>query len=228
MAVKNSTNVCGKFFKYLRTLLCPGLDHTCWTSLYRNEDYPRNRFTEPEKDWADFTVCDVSDRLGQHLASQTHGFVQPKSSTDSKAVITYHLEVKTAKSKLETPVKLSDNQISLAQKYSRRGFGSSTSSGSRRHPTDVYVLVRVYDIEAQHPPDPKVSFFIDPWDRLCKAASALLSDKVGNGFYVWPALSEIENPAVTLAPQQQQQQPENETATGVGTEPEDDSGNSSL
>ncbi len=59
-------------------------------------------------------------------------------------------------------------------------------------------MVRVYDLEVESPPKPKLRFFIDPLDRVRRAASALLSRSGEGCVFVWPALTWDASLAIDL------------------------------
>ena len=125
-----------------------------------------------EKDFADFEFTDTNNKLGEYFELKVSGFVLPRNARG----ITYHLEVKTTMGGPRTPVKLSNNQISMAKRNSRRLMS---------HQTDTYVLVRVYDLSIM-PPEPKLRFFIDPWDMICRNGLEIEGEE---GIFVRPGLT---------------------------------------
>jgi hypothetical protein len=94
--------------------------------------------------------------------------------------VTYHLEVKTTFGAITTPALLSNNQISMAKRYSSRLVSSDTQ-------TNVYILVRVYDL-ASEPCRPQFCLFPDPWELICKDLLQIGGD---TGIYVRPRTSEL-------------------------------------
>jgi hypothetical protein len=161
-----------KVFKFLKQQLSPSFDYDEWTSNNRNKDFPRNPFRGNQKHSADFTFKDTDGKLGQYFASKVPGF----AAGGTIGVMTYHLEVKTTLDGIDTLAMLSNNQISLAKKYSPRLVP---------HQKDIYVLVRVYDVGLR-PPEPKLQFFIDPWDWICRNSLHIQGEQ---GIYVRPALT---------------------------------------
>jgi hypothetical protein len=147
-----------------------------WTSRGRTKIFP-NPFSDDfrEKDFADFTYVDTDRRLRMYLSEHIPNFESP---TGQRNNITYHLEVKSTLGSLHNPALLSNNQISMAKKYSGRFQTPDTQS-------DVYILVRVYGLGFD-PPQPQFCLFPDPWNFICQD-SLLIEGEAG--IYVRPKVA---------------------------------------
>lgn len=161
-------------------------DH--WTSNNRNRVFD-NHFgnRQMEKYYADFTYRDDDGKLGKYIA-QCNG---ESGVSPTNHVITYHLEVKTTLGGLRTPVLLSNNQIQMAKRHSLRLEPSSFAQ------TDIYVLVRICDLGGEGVPRPKLSFFVDPWDLVCRNFLTIKGEK---GIYVRPSMSPASHGSVAVIP----------------------------
>lgn len=140
-----------------------------------------------EKYYADFTYRDDDGKLGKYIAPRNG----ETSVNPTNHVITYHLEVKTTLDGLRTPVRLSNNQIQMAKRHSLRLVPSSLTQ------TDIYVLVRIYDLGHEGVPKPKLSFFVDPWDLVCRNFLTIGGEK---GIYVRPSVSSASHGSVAEIP----------------------------
>lgn len=118
---------------------------------------------------------DTNGRLRTYLNEHVPNFEGPTGQENN---ITYHLEVKSTMGSLHTPALLSNNQISLAKKYS--GVFSTPATQ-----TDVYILVRVYGLGSD-PPQPQFCLFPDPWNLICQGSLLIEGE---SGIYVQPNVS---------------------------------------
>ncbi|KIW35069.1 uncharacterized protein PV07_01789 [Cladophialophora immunda] len=163
-------------YKFLEDKLSPFFTPENWTSRGRAKAFP-NPFSDDfrEKDFADFTYVDTDGRLRMYLSENVPNFENP---TGQRNNITYHLEVKSTLGSLHNPAFLSNNQISMAKKYSGRFSTPATQ-------TDVYILVRVYGLGSD-PPQPQLCLFPDPWNLICQD-SLLIEGEAG--IYVRPKVA---------------------------------------
>ncbi|EXJ91699.1 hypothetical protein A1O3_00249 [Capronia epimyces CBS 606.96] len=159
-------------YKFLEDKLSPLFTPENWTSRARTKAFP-NPFSDDfrEKDFADFTYVDTDGRMRMYLSEHVPNFESPTGQGN----ITYHLEVKSSLGGLHTPALLSNNQISMAKKWSGRFSTPATQ-------TDVYILVRVYGLGSD-PPQPQLCLFPDPWNLICQD-SLLIEGEAG--IYVRP------------------------------------------
>ncbi len=152
--------------------MSPSFTPENWTSRSRTKVFS-NHFSSAfrEKDFADFTYVDTEGGLRRYLREQIPTFESPTVQSN----ITYHLEVKTTLGGLSVPALLSNNQISMAKKYSGR-FSTPAMQ------TDVYILVRVFGLGSD-PPRPEFCLFPDPWNLICLGSLCIEGE---SGIYVHP------------------------------------------
>jgi hypothetical protein len=155
--------------EWLSRNLSPDWDATQhWTSRSRNQMYPNSPFVEREKDFADFTYPDTSRKLTELLMA--HGSLQNASHWLSSP-ITYHLEVKSTPELFSEPFYISNNQVNkvsipicvslVMDSNSFQARQLTVPWGSNSIPTDVYVILRVYDLEKDT--GPGFTAYVDPW-----------------------------------------------------------------
>ncbi|KIW17396.1 hypothetical protein PV08_04590 [Exophiala spinifera] len=163
-------------YKFLEDKLSPSFTPKNWTSSARAKAFPNNPVGDDfrEKDFADFTFADTDGRMRMYLSEHVPNFQIP---TGQRNDITFHLEVKSTLGSLHDPAILSNNQISMAKKYSGRFSTPATQ-------TDVYILVRVYGLgsDPDHP-RPRLCLFPDPWNLICQDSLLIEGE---TGIYVRP------------------------------------------
>jgi hypothetical protein len=147
-------------FKHLQKLLGNSFSFKNWTSRNRNRAFAdaQMRQTAPdyadfvgkEKDHADFEFRDDTGALGEYLSQR--GRRLPRWNG---APTLYHLEVKSAEGPLQTPFFMSNNQMDMARRY--------TISGPCR---EVYVIIRVYDLDTKDQKAARLHDFVDPWSLV--------------------------------------------------------------
>ncbi|PMD48990.1 hypothetical protein L207DRAFT_505973 [Hyaloscypha variabilis F] len=146
---------------FINEWLSRNLDHEWdatrhWTSRNRNQIYPNNPFVGKEGGFADFTYKDTSGKLTEILS--TLGFIRDVE-TWSQCPPIYHLEVKSTLGPCIEPFYMSNNQVEKARTY-------AVSWDSDSIPTDVYVILRVYDLEKET--SPGFTAYVDPWTMYMK------------------------------------------------------------
>lgn len=114
----------------------------------------RHYYHIQEANYADFTILDpdASQAFTQYLRDNWSWTKCVDENTN------YHLEVKSTPSRVEDDTwwTFSPNQIRMARSW------SVNLSANSRPLRDVYILVRVFDIEG----DPKLWFVVDPWASI--------------------------------------------------------------
>ncbi|KAK1710527.1 hypothetical protein BDP67DRAFT_521499 [Colletotrichum lupini] len=138
-----------------------------WTSRLRKR-CGYSDFLGDESVTADFTY---TDKGGGYMLPLLHnvGIVE---ETWFRRTITYHMEVKGTVRGLEEPFHLSQKQMNLTQKY---------RLDKSKIPTDVFIIVRVYEIEGEKP---SFRFYLDPWAKIFNGELVLTSD---HGYCVAPS-----------------------------------------
>ncbi|KAK0382401.1 hypothetical protein CLIM01_00214 [Colletotrichum limetticola] len=138
-----------------------------WTSRLRKR-CGYSDFLGDESVTADFTY---TDKGGGYMLPLLHnvGIVE---ETWFRRTITYHMEVKGTVRGLEEPFHLSQKQMNLTQKY---------RLDKSKIPTDVFIIVRVYEIEGEKP---SFRFYLDPWVKIFNGELVLRSD---HGYCVAPS-----------------------------------------
>ncbi|KAH0427347.1 heterokaryon incompatibility [Colletotrichum camelliae] len=136
-----------------------------WTSRLRvAKGYPD--FLGDESKTADFTYKDEGGRMLSVIGLSSFA----KDWRDKH--ITYHIEVKGTVLEVSEPFHMSQHQMDMALKHSRREL----------IPTDIYVIARVYGLGHRHA-DTRVRFYIDPWRYISAGRLNLKSE----GYEVTPA-----------------------------------------
>jgi hypothetical protein len=172
-------------FQYLKQLLGPSITYKTWTSAYRNRAFrdprmfqeagkPDEKFEDrKQKHNSDFTYVDHDGRLGQYLSQRGRHLPRWKDKSGKEIPLTFHLEVKSTPGRLDDAFHLSNNQMDLAKKW------------SLRIPLlDVYVVLRVYDLDYENALTAKVMHYVDPWRMVCDGTLHLWTS---NGFEVTPS-----------------------------------------
>jgi hypothetical protein len=120
--------------------------------------------------FADFTYQDTNGKLTEILT--THGFICDVETWLESPPI-YHLEVKSTSGPCKEPFHMSNNQVTMVSFSNVLGSGNyenadtfqarkhTVSWGSGRIPTDVYIVLRVYNLEKET--DPGFTAYVDPW-----------------------------------------------------------------
>ncbi|KAH7013105.1 hypothetical protein EDB80DRAFT_607184 [Ilyonectria destructans] len=118
-----------------------GWSHEQWTSKLRVENgHPR--FTELERNFADFTYTDDSGQMKAYF--QNAGVDQATRWSNST---TYHLEVKTTTGSCNQPFFVSQNQVNMMRKFDK-------------DPGNAYILLRVFDVDGD---SPGLKIYPSPW-----------------------------------------------------------------
>jgi hypothetical protein len=146
--------------KHLQKLLGHSFSYKNWTSRNRNRAFADAEmrqteadyadFVGKEKDHADFEFRDDTGALGEYLSQR--GRRVPRSNG---APILYHLEVKSSLGPLQEQFHMSNNQMDMARRY--------TISGPCR---EIYVIIRVYDLDIKDQKAAKLHYFVDPWNLI--------------------------------------------------------------
>ena len=126
----------------------------------------------PEGDFADFTYHDSNGKLTELLT--TLGFIRDTENWSQRPPI-YHLEVKSTSEPCNEPFFMSNNQMEKvpppevpgewrkfckdANAYQARRY--TLPWGESSIPTDVYVILRVYNLEKETAPG--FTAYVDPW-----------------------------------------------------------------
>ncbi|KAF2145105.1 uncharacterized protein K452DRAFT_343652 [Aplosporella prunicola CBS 121167] len=137
------------------------LTPSVWTSHFRERD-GHAPFSE-DSNSADFTIC-AEDKLKKRLVAEiaeqlsTGTAERLVASSDSA---TFHIEVKGTKGPCELEFFLSDLQWKMAREYTCRGDGTV--------PEDIYILVRVFNIDST----PQYRFYVDPWNMYMQGELSL-------------------------------------------------------
>jgi hypothetical protein len=175
-------------FKHLKRLLGPSISHRNWTSAYRNRAFSDPRMVQAEKEagkdyeefvvkeqseYSDFTYIDHDGRLGQYLSERGRRLPRWKDRSDKKMPLRFHLEVKSTRDPLDEPFHLSNNQMDLAKKWTLGG-----------PLLDVYVVLRVYDLDYENTLTAKVVYYVDPWRMVCDRTLHL---RASNNFELTPS-----------------------------------------
>lgn len=145
-----------------------------WTSKLR-ADHDLPPFTQPEKEFTDFTYADIAGRMRAFL--QTAGV---HVNDEWSEYTTYHLEVKaTCENRHDEPFYLSQNQVdtvSLPGGFVIAKTGVVDSSMQMRKydkdPNNAYILLRVYGI---HGSSPGFKIYSCPWSLYMNGGLTLLS-----------------------------------------------------
>lgn len=175
-------------FQYLKQLLGPSISYETWTSAYRNRAFSDPRMVQAEEEAgksyekfedkkqkhnSDFTYIDHDGRLGQYLSQRGRRLPRWKDRSGKEIALTFHLEVKSTTGRLDEPFHLSNNQMDLAKKW------------SLRIPLlDVYVVLRVYDLDYENTLTAKVMHYVDPWRMVCDGTLRL---RTSNSFELTPS-----------------------------------------
>jgi hypothetical protein len=175
-------------FQYLKQLLGPSITYKTWTSAYRNRAFRDPRMFQAEKEAgkpdekfenrkakhnSDFTYVDHDGRLGQYFSQRGRHLPRWKDKSGKEIPLTFHLEVKSTPGRLDEAFHLSNNQMDLAKKW------------SLRIPLlDVYVVLRVYDLDYENALTAKVMHYVDPWRMICDGTLHLWTS---NDFEVKPS-----------------------------------------
>lgn len=124
-----------------------------WTSKIRNDFLEDHAMPEDqlEADYADFTFKDGTGAFASFLYTHGHG----PARAWIKAIITYHVEVKSTVGKLTDVFHLSWNQMNMARRK------SLLDKPADHVPDEVYVLLRVYSLDNED--DCEVTALVDPW-----------------------------------------------------------------
>jgi hypothetical protein len=132
------------------------------------------RFEDKEQKYnSDFTYVDHDGRLGQYLSQRGRRLPRWKDRSGKEITLTFHLEVKSTTWGLDEAFHLSNNQMDLAKKW------------SQRIPLlDVYVVLRVYDLDYEKKLTAKVMHYVDPWRMVCDGTLHL---KTSGGFELTPS-----------------------------------------
>jgi hypothetical protein len=118
-----------------------------WTSRHRTTSgYSPLPFEGPHSTNANFTIDDSAGTFTQFLTKLTKSAECWLSKPP-----TYHLEVKTTAGGLLVQFNLSHTEFIRARRYRTPDYGC---------PTDVSVLVRVWNIEGG---EPQMTLFVDTW-----------------------------------------------------------------
>ena len=83
------------------------------------------------------------------------------------------MEVKSTRDPLDEPFHLSNNQMDLAKKWTLGG-----------PLLDVYVVLRVYDLDYENTLTAKVVYYVDPWRMVCDRTLHL---RASNNFELTPS-----------------------------------------
>jgi hypothetical protein len=175
-------------FKHLKQLLGSSISHRNWTSAYRNRAFCDPRMVQAEKEagndyeefavkeqgeYSDFTYIDHDGRLGQYLSERGRRLPRWKDRSGKEMPLRFHLEVKSTVSPLDEPFHLSNNQMDLAKKWTLGG-----------PLLDVYVVLRVYDLDYTSALTAKVVYYVDPWRMVCDGTLHL---RASNNFELTPS-----------------------------------------
>ncbi|KAF5513004.1 hypothetical protein CGCA056_v012212 [Colletotrichum aenigma] len=136
-----------------------------WTSKLRVEKgYPD--FLEDESKTADFTYTDENGRMLPAMGLPSH------TQDWGDKHITYYIEVTGTVFDVSEPFHVSQHQMDMARKYSKREL----------IPTDIYVIARVYRLGHRYM-NTEVKFYVDPWRSISAGRLNLKSE----GYEVTPA-----------------------------------------
>jgi hypothetical protein len=182
-------------FQHLKRLLGPSISHRNWTSAYRNRAFSDPRMVQAEKEagkdyeefivkeqskYSDFTYIDHDGRLGQYLSQRGRRLPRWKDRSGKERPLRFHLEVKSTTNPLDEPFHFSNNQMDLAKKWSLGG-----------PVLDVYVVLRVYDLDYENTLTAKVVYYVDPWRMVCDGTLHL---RASNSFELTPSSTALAIP----------------------------------
>jgi hypothetical protein len=182
-------------FKHLKELLGPSISHRNWTSAYRNRAFSDPRMVQAEKEvginyqefivkeqseYSDFTYIDHDGRLAQYLSQRGRRLPRWKDGPSKQKPLRFHLEVKSTMNSLDEPFHLSNNQMDLAKKWTLGG-----------PLLDVYVVLRVYNLDYENSLTAKVVRYVDPWRMVCDGTLHL---RTSNSFELTPSNTALAIP----------------------------------
>ncbi|VDB87553.1 unnamed protein product [Peniophora sp. CBMAI 1063] len=163
-------------FELLSRLLGRSAALECWTSELRgkcSEGFPE--YSPTASTWGDFTISDpeMCARFGAYLYKARPDRLE--AYTKSEKWPRFHLEVKSTSEGPHVPFHLSNRQFEIAKELHMRNRDGDHSTTL---PSDVFVLVRVWDVQSPKPSLNNMAFYADPFQGLLDGQLRLVSDSV--------------------------------------------------
>ena len=170
---------CGErtVFNLLKDILGDSIDEDIWTSelRHRASNFKQWIPEDPSIPYSDFTVPDAEGLLAAWM--QEMGVDMPatwREQSGRKVLFVYHIEVKSTTKSASEPFFMSHLQMDrckeMAEGVEPESSGRSGSNGSASK--EVYVIFRVYDVDADNTvafKQPGLEIYCDPWTMIREA-----------------------------------------------------------
>jgi hypothetical protein len=148
-------------FNILRDIFGASIDESAWTSELRHHvaGYKPWVPEDPSALYSDFTVRDRNGVLANWMIANEVKVPADWEAEGRAKDMLYHIEVKsTAKPYVDDPFFMSHLQMDKAREIG--GMRSPSRSGG---PKEVFVILRVYDVEGE---EPGLEVYCDPWGMM--------------------------------------------------------------
>jgi hypothetical protein len=148
-------------FNILQDIFGASIDESAWTSELRHHvaGYKPWVPDDPTALYSDFTVRDRNGILANWMIENGVKVPADWEPEDKEKDLLYHIEVKsTAKPYVDDPFFMSHLQMNKAREIA--GMKSRSGSGALK---EVFVIMRVYDVEAE---EPGLEVYCNPWGML--------------------------------------------------------------